>query len=34
MWQFILGVFIGANISLFIYALILAGKRSDTLVLE
>lgn len=26
MWQFILGI---ANISLFLYALILAGKRSE-----
>lgn len=30
MWQFIIGLFIGANVSLFIYALILAGKGSDT----
>ena len=38
MWQFILGLFIGANVSLFIganislilYAIILAGKRGDT----
>ena len=29
MWQFILGLFIGANVSLFLYAIILAGKRSD-----
>ena len=29
MWQFILGCFIGANISLWIYAIILAGKMSD-----
>lgn len=26
MWQFILGLFIGANVSLFIYALIVAGR--------
>lgn len=30
MWQFILGLFIGANVSLFLYAIILAGKRSET----
>lgn len=30
MWQFILGLFIGANVSLFLYAIILVGKRSDT----
>ena len=30
MWQFILGLFIGANISLILYAIILAGKRADT----
>ncbi len=30
MWQFILGLFIGANISLILYAIILAGKRDDT----
>ena len=29
MWQFILGVFVGANISLFLYAIILAGARSE-----
>lgn len=29
MWQFILGVFVGANISLFLYAIILAGSRSE-----
>lgn len=29
MWQFILGIFIGANISLVLYAMILAGKRSE-----
>lgn len=29
MWQFVLGLFIGANISLILYAIILAGKRSD-----
>ena len=30
MWQFILGLFIGANVSLFIYAIILTGKRSES----
>jgi hypothetical protein len=30
MWQFILGLFIGANVSLLLYAIILVGKRSDT----
>lgn len=30
MCQFILGLFIGANVSLFLYAIILVGKRSDT----
>ena len=29
MWQFILGLFIGANVSLFKYAIILVGKSSD-----
>lgn len=29
MWQFILGVFIGANLSLFLYSLILAGKKGE-----
>ncbi len=29
MWQFILGLFIGANISLILYAIILAGKRGE-----
>jgi len=29
MWRFILGVFVGANISLFLYAIILAGARSE-----
>lgn len=29
MWQFMLGCFIGANISLLIYAIILTGKMSD-----
>lgn len=29
MWQFILGVFVGANISLFLYAIILAGARGE-----
>ena len=27
MWQFILGIFIGANLSLFLYSLLLAGKK-------
>lgn len=26
MWQFILGLIIGANVSLFVYALILGGR--------
>ena len=26
----IVGLFVGANISLFLYAIILVGKRSDT----
>ncbi len=30
MWQFILGGVIWTNISLFLYALILAGKRGET----
>jgi len=30
MWKFLLGVFIGSNISLFLYAIILAGKGSET----
>lgn len=29
MWQFILGLFVGANISLFLYAIIFTGKRSE-----
>ena len=29
MMQFILGLFIGANISLFLYACILVGKDAD-----
>lgn len=29
MWQFILGIFIGANVSLVLYAIIVVGKRSD-----
>lgn len=29
MWQFILGMIIGANISLILYACILAGRRAD-----
>lgn len=31
MWQFFLGLFVGANISLFLYAIILAGKRSENI---
>ena len=30
MWWFILGLFVGANGSLFLYACILAGKDSDS----
>ena len=29
MLQFIIGLFLGANISLFLYACIIAGKKSD-----
>lgn len=29
MLNFLLGLFIGANVSLFLYACILAGKKSD-----
>lgn len=29
MWQFLLGLFIGINISIFLYALILASRISD-----
>lgn len=29
MLQFIMGLFVGANISLFLYASILAGKQAD-----
>ncbi len=29
MTQFLIGLFIGANISLFLYACILAGKNGD-----
>ena len=31
MLQFIIGLFLGANLSLFLYACILAGKKSDEL---
>lgn len=31
MWQFILGLIVGANVSLFLYAIILVGKRSETM---
>lgn len=31
MWQFLLGLFIGANVSLLLYAIILAGKRSENI---
>lgn len=30
MIKFILGVIVGANISLFLYSIILVGKRSET----
>lgn len=30
MWQFVLGLIIGANVSLLLYAIIIAGKRGDT----
>lgn len=29
MFQFIIGLFLGANISLFLYACILAGKKEN-----
>ena len=29
MLQFIFGLFIGANVSLFLYALIICGKKAD-----
>ena len=29
MLQFIIGLFLGANLSLFLYACILAGKKSE-----
>ena len=29
MWQFLLGLFIGANVSLFLYAIILAGNAQE-----
>lgn len=29
MWQFLLGLFIGANISFFIYAIIFANTRGE-----
>lgn len=29
MWQFLLGLFIGANVSLVLYACIVAGGRAD-----
>ena len=29
MWQFMLGIFISANVSLFLYAIILAGKKGE-----
>ena len=34
MLKFILGLIIGANISLFLYACILAGKKSDEEVIQ
>lgn len=30
MLQFIIGLFVGANISLFLYACFFAGKQADT----
>lgn len=30
MVMFLLGLFIGANVSLFLYAIIFTGKRSET----
>lgn len=29
MLQFIIGLFLGANVSLFLYACIIAGKKAD-----
>lgn len=29
MWQFLLGLFIGANVSLLLYSIILVGTRSE-----
>ena len=29
MFKFLLGLFLGANISLFLYAMIIAGKQAD-----
>ena len=29
MWQFILGLFIGTNVALVLYAIILAGKEEN-----
>ncbi len=29
MWQFILGLFLGANFSLILYAIILGGKEEE-----
>lgn len=34
MIQFIIGLIVGANISLFLYACILAGKKSDEEVIQ
>ena len=34
MLEFIIGLIIGANISLFLYACILAGKKSDEEVMQ
>ena len=32
MFQFIIGLILGANISLFLYALILSGSRADKII--
>lgn len=34
MIQFIIGLIVGANISLFLYALILSGARADKIIEE
>ena len=30
MWQFLLGVFVGANASLFLYVMCIVSKRGDS----